>query len=95
MNKLEQKYAAYLQEKQNAGIIVAYRFEAVKLRLAERTFYTPDFVVTYPDVIECHEVKGYWEDDARVKIKVAAALYPEFAFIAVKVKKGEWEYEEI
>jgi hypothetical protein len=32
--------------------------------------------------LECHEVKGFWADDARVKIKVAAEMYP-FRFIAI------------
>jgi hypothetical protein len=40
-----------------------------------------------------HEVKGFWQDDARVKIKVAASIYP-FKFIAVKKAKGGWEREE-
>ena len=35
--------------------------------------------------IELHEVKGFWMDDARVKIKVAAEMYP-FKFVAIKVK---------
>ena len=47
-------------------------------------------------VIECHEVKGFWQDDARAKIKVAADLYP-FRFIAVKARTkksgGGWEVE--
>lgn len=25
-------------------------------------------------VMECHEVKGHWQDDARAKIKIAAAM---------------------
>lgn len=44
-------------------------------------------------VFEVHEVKGHWEDDARVKIKVAAELYP-FKFIAVRKQKGAWLFEE-
>jgi len=94
MNKLEAKYSDTLATLKNAGIILDYRFEAMKFRLADRTFYTPDFVVTFPDRIECHEVKGHWEDDARVKIKVAAAMFPEFAFVAVQFKKKEWVSEE-
>jgi hypothetical protein len=47
--------------------------------------------------MEMHEVKGFWQDDARAKIKIAADLYP-FRFIAVKVKPkkngGGWETEE-
>jgi hypothetical protein len=48
-------------------------------------------------VLEMHEVKGFWQDDARVKIKVAASIYP-FRFVAVtaRAKKhgGGWEREE-
>jgi hypothetical protein len=45
-------------------------------------------------LLELHEVKGGpWQDDARVKIKVAAALYP-FRFIAIRARAGGWEREE-
>lgn len=98
MNKTESAYADHLQALQNAGQIVWHKFEAVKLRLADNTFYTSDFAVLATDmVLELHEVKGFWQDDARVKIKVAAALYP-FRFVAVKAiaKKhgGGWERED-
>jgi len=43
--------------------------------------------------IELHEVKGHWEDDARVKIKVAATQHPWFRFLAVKAGKTGWQYE--
>jgi hypothetical protein len=46
--------------------------------------------------LECWEVKGHWEDDARVKIKVAAELFP-FVFRAFKPKAkrdgGGWSME--
>lgn len=48
-------------------------------------------------VMEMHEVKGFWTDDARVKIKVAADQYP-FRFIAFKAvaksRGGGWLREE-
>lgn len=48
-------------------------------------------------VIEMHEVKGYWTEDARAKIKVAANKFP-FRFVAVykQAKKdgGGWRIEE-
>lgn len=98
LNKTEAAYEAHLTLMRNAGQILWFKFEAVKLRLADNTFYTPDFAVLALDgVFELHEVKGFWEDDARVKIKVAAALFP-FRFKAIKVlaKKhgGGWESEE-
>lgn len=93
MNKTEAAYAAYLELQKKAGLIADYRFEAVKLRLADKTFYTPDFVVLAPDgTLEMHEVKGFWEEDARVKIKVAAAQFP-FRFVAITRDKGNWSFE--
>lgn len=94
MNRLEAEYAASLQLQQSAGVILWYSFDAVKLRLAANTFYTPDFMVMAHDgQIEIHEVKGHWEDDARVKIKVAASLFP-FRFLAVTKVRGAWSQEE-
>jgi len=94
MNKTEAAYDAHLWSLRGRSI-VWHKFEAVKLRLADTTFYSPDFAVqTISGQIEMHEVKGFWRDDARVKIKVAAALYP-FRFLAVtKEKGGGWKVEE-
>ena len=97
MNKTEKAYAEHLEAKKALGHLFWYRFEGLKLRLADNTFYTGDFAVLAEDgVLEVHEVKGWWEEDAKVKIKVAASLYP-FRFIAVKAlaKKngGGWERE--
>ncbi|WP_279203130.1 DUF1064 domain-containing protein [Obesumbacterium proteus] len=98
MNKTESEYCQLLELRKRAGEVVWYRFEGVKLRLADNTFYTPDFAVMLSTgEMEMHEVKGFWTDDARVKIKVAAEQYP-FRFIAVKPKAkkagGGWEVEE-
>ena len=95
MNKTEQAYDAHLKRLQMSGEIVHYQFEPIKLRLADKTFYTPDFLVVLPDgEMQLHEVKGYWEDDARVKIKVVAEQYPYFKFIAVKDKHKAWVFED-
>jgi hypothetical protein len=97
-NKTESAYESALQARQIAGEVVWYRFEGVKLRLADNTFYTPDFAVMLANgQFELHEVKGFWADDARVKIKVAADQYP-FRFIAVMARSkrdgGGWKVEE-
>lgn len=94
MNKTEAAYAARLESLKLAGEIADYCFECLKLRLADNTFYAPDFMVLRPDgAFEIHEVKGHWEDDARVKIKTAAELFP-FKFIAARKQKGAWVFEE-
>ena len=91
MNKLEGAYKDSLEMMARAGEIRSYMFEPVKLRLADRTTYTPDFmVIGNNDILELHEVKGFWEDDARVKIKVAAEMFPMFLFKAFTRKKGMW-----
>ena len=52
-------------------------------------------MVVRPDgTLEFHEVKGFWRDDARVKIKTAADKFP-FVFIAAKQTKTGWEIETI
>jgi hypothetical protein len=44
-----------------------------------------------------HEVKGFWINDGRAKIKIAADLYP-VRFVAIKAKpkkdRGGWATEE-
>jgi hypothetical protein len=97
LNKTEQRYADTLELMRHAGDILWYKFEGMKLRLADNTFYTPDFSVLRKDgVLEAHEVKGYWMDDARAKIKIAADIYPlRFYAVTERAKKlgGGWEYE--
>lgn len=98
MNKTEAAYGEALEKRRIAGEVAWYKFEGVKLRLADNTFYTPDYAVMLADGrMEMHEVKGYWQDDARVKIKIAADLYP-FRFIALKAKAkkdgGGWAMED-
>lgn len=99
MNKTEAAYAQHLGLLKVAGEVVAFHFEGLKLRLAQTTFYTPDFLVVTPTHFEFHEVKGFWRDDARVKIKVAADKYPWFTFVAVQKRPkkhgGGWDVEVI
>jgi hypothetical protein len=98
MNNTEKAYAGHLDLLRSLGTVQWYKFEGVKLRLADNTFYSPDFAVMVADgTMEMHEVKGFWQDDARAKIKIAADMFP-FRFIAVKVnpKKfgGGWQIED-
>lgn len=98
LNKTEEAYRQHLEARKFAGEIAWYRFEGIKLRLADKTFYTPDFAVMLADgSMELHEVKGYWQDDARAKTKIAADQYP-FRIIAVTAKSkkagGGWAIEE-
>lgn len=95
-NGLESAYAQYLEGLLYAGEILLWMFERVRLTLAGRTTYLPDFFVVRADgAAEFHETKGFWRDDARAKIKIAAQEFPCFGFVAVQRNKntGAWEFE--
>ena len=96
MNKTEAAYAELLELRRKAGEIAEWRFEEHRFVIGTgRCTYTPDFMVLLPSgIIEFHEVKGHWADDALVKIKVAAKQNWFFRFLSVqKVAKkhgGGW-----
>ena len=76
MNKTEMAYQGELELRRRVGEVAWYGLEVFKVRLAKDTFYTPDFMVMLADGrLEAHEVKGFWREDARAKIKIAAALF--------------------
>jgi len=90
-NQLEAEYGRFLAAQYPPSAYL-FLFESIKLRLADRTWYTPDFLVVWVDGrMEFHEVKGFMRDDAAVKLKVAAELYPWAKFILAKKIKGRWE----
>lgn len=100
MNRTEERRAHELAALERSGEIARWAFEGVKLRLATGAWYTPDFAVWGLDGrLAFEEVKGFWREAARVRIKVAARLYPEITFVALRRKRkkdgGGWEREEI
>jgi hypothetical protein len=88
MNKTEEAYSNLLDLQYKAGEILWWGFEVIKLKLADKTYYTPDFAVMMPDgTFRFIEIKGFWEDDARVKIKCAAERFFMFDFVALKPRE--------
>ena len=98
MNRQEAEYAAMLDVEWKAGRIARFYFERLTLKLADDTRYTPDFCVILPDgEIRIDEVKGFMEDDAWVKFKVAADLFPfAFRLARKRAKKdgGGWDIRD-
>jgi len=101
MNKSEARYARHLDEQRLAGAVIWWKFEAIKLMIAANTSITVDFgVMLASGVIELHDVKGskaMVTDDARAKMKVAAAQFPfvfKFVYLAGKGSSA-WVEEEI
>ena len=94
-NKTEARYDDFLRLLKCAGEILDYRWDAINLRLGPDVHYRPDFLVVYSDRFEIHEVKGFFRDDAKVKVRTAAALFPWWKFKVVRWQKRNWEVEEI
>jgi hypothetical protein len=45
--------------------------------------------------ITCYEVKGFMRDDAAVKLKVAASMYPCFRWVLVQRDRRRWRCIEV
>ncbi len=59
MNKTEMAYSQVLEGLRIGNKIEWYSFEAIKLKLADNTSYTPDFfVMRASGELECIDVKG-------------------------------------
>jgi hypothetical protein len=102
MNQTETAYARHLDQWRQFHKVLWWIFEPGGLRLADRTFYHPDFAVMMADrTLEMHDTKApwkgdlkpHWEDDARVKIKVAADRFP-LRFVGVHWDKSKMAWVE-
>lgn len=84
LNKTERAFYKYLKSINPPWIGV----QCMTLKLGDDCRYTPDFfVLNHAGKLIAHEVKGFWRDDAKVKIKVAARMFLWIEFW-VAVKKG-------
>lgn len=93
LNKTERRFRDEV-----TSLVHRIRRESLKFRLAGRTWYTPDFIVQefpYGTPPLCVEIKGFMRDDAAVKLKTAASLYPEFRWLLVRAIKGGWDVREV
>jgi hypothetical protein len=109
-NETEAEFERELLVMRSVGAIVWYAFQAITLRLADDTTYTPDFAVQYPDgLLRLIDVKGttktrggkykpFVEEDAKVKAKVAAEQFPIAIAYAYKLPAkagGMWRVDDI
>ena len=99
MNRIEAEFAAFLEIQKRGGdsgvlkgwTVLDYKFEAMRLKLAERTTYTPDFIVTFSgNAMMLIEIKGpHVYDDSLVKYKVASEMYPAFKWAMWRKDKAK------
>jgi hypothetical protein len=92
MNKLERSFRDdVLEPAWRQHRIARYWREPVKLRLAGRCYFSPDFMAELPPgehglppELVLIEVKGGWfREDAKLKVRVAASDYPCFGWLLV------------
>lgn len=91
----EANYARYLSWLVERGEIASWEYEPrtfeFPVKRGNRS-YTPDFRVVLPaGIVEWHEVKGWMDDNSRVKLKRFAKHYPDETLVLV----GEAEYRAI
>lgn len=100
LNKTEKAFLQELRCFMHPGRKIG--IQDITLKLGDDCRYTPDFSVW----VQCdasgigrlfvYETKGFWRDDARVKIKTGARMYPWIVFTAVQKRSGGgWSYETI
>lgn len=106
MNKVETLYSELLERSRMAGDVLDWGFEKIKFKLADNTYFEIDFYYIARDMslylVECKAAwkqkdgsyKAHWEDDARVKIKVAAQQFPFFRFLGMSRSPTGWLTEE-
>lgn len=94
MNRWEKAYANHLSQLEDLLQIETYWFEPMKLKLADGTYYTPDFGVMRGGKLEFHEVKGFMREAARVRLNVAVEKFP-FPFYLVKKARIGWSVNRV
>jgi hypothetical protein len=91
-NKTERRFERdYLEGPRLQGLIT-YQWEGEKLRLAERTTLTPDYLILAGERKAFVEVKGaFIRDDGWMKLKIAADKYPEWPmWLAQYIARRGW-----
>lgn len=94
-NKGEAAFARVLEFEKQQGRVLWFGFEKIKLRIGKKCWLTIDYFVFFSDgTVEAIDVKGrkgdgyYCREDAKVKLRAAASLFPIFRVAVVWPQKG-------
>lgn len=105
-NKTELRFEQeYLKPWLATEEIEVYEYEAITLKIANGCRYTPDWFAEHcsnsgnrgSKLLRFYEIKArdmIW-DDAIVKIKVAARVFPQFEFYLCAYSKTGWTIEKV
>lgn len=93
LNKTETAYHAYLKCLGDVWIGV----QCITLKLANDCRLTCDFFALDKEGnLRAIDTKGgFWREDAKIKINVAARMYPWITFIVAHKEKNGWRHEII
>jgi hypothetical protein len=101
-SKLERDFADVLVIAKSRTLITEWWHHPFRFRLAPTCYFQPDFLVDtqaneWHEPLTLIEVKGGWfRDDAKVKAKVAAELFPCFRWLIVyREKQHGWDVREV
>lgn len=91
LNKTEKAFLEVLRRRGHEKIGI----QDLTLKLADNCRYTPEFRVVWNSRLTIYEVKGgFIREDAWIKLKTAARLFPEFDFVMAQdvgtAKSREW-----
>ena len=91
MNGTERRFSVRLEYQRLQGEILWWKFHALRFILAPNTSYEIDFMVMGLDgQMSIYETKGgFVRDDAIVKLKVAAAMFPFQFYLATEIPKKD------
>lgn len=93
MNKTERARAIELEAMKRMSRIAEWWFERWTFKLADDLRYTPDFVIQETTgALRVEEVKGFWREDARAKVRMFADSFPLPITALVKSPTG-WDCE--
>lgn len=92
MNQTEARFAAVLEGMKRDGHVAEWRYENEIFDLGSGITYRPDFPTIFTTGHKTYyEIKGeqIW-DKNRIKFLIAAAMFTEYTWVMVQLKKGEW-----
>lgn len=92
MNQVEFKFALWLDVRKKGGEIKAWAYADMQFELGEfRCWYRPDFrIINNDNTMTFIETKGgFIREDAKIKFKCAAKIYPEFNWVMYQFKARE------
>lgn len=95
-SKLEAEYAQMLEAQARSGLIKSWMYEGITVRLADGVRFTVDFnVLALDGSLSMVETKGFMREAARVRLLVAARMFPMWSWFLVRKKRGAFVVEAI